>query len=72
MLGRNPQKLKPASTDDLSLSDANLAAVAHHEHAAPPIDDCCPKLAKGGAFVDVKAANDPVALRRAWLRLWRR
>jgi len=72
MLGCNPQKLKPVWSEDLSLSDANLAAVADHAYTAPPIDDCCPKLAKGGAFIDANAANEPIAWQQAGLRLWRR
>jgi UDP-N-acetyl-D-galactosamine dehydrogenase len=59
------------SYEDLPRADAIVAAVAHQEYAALTIEDFCRKLVKGGAFIDVKAAFDPVALREAGLRLWR-
>ena len=63
--------VKLVSYEDLPRADAIVAAVAHQEYAALAIDDFCRKLVKGGAFIDVKAAFDPVALRAAGLRLWR-
>ena len=63
--------VKLVSYEDLPRADAIVAAVAHQEYAALAIDDFCRKLVTGGAFIDVKAAFDPVALRAAGLRLWR-
>ncbi len=57
--------------EDLPRAAALVAAVAHKEYARLSVDDLCRKLADGGAFVDVKAAFDPVALGAAGLRVWR-
>jgi UDP-N-acetyl-D-galactosamine dehydrogenase len=59
------------SWDELPRADAIVAAVAHREFAALGMEDICRKLVKGGAFIDVKAAFDPVALRDAGYRVWR-
>ena len=57
--------------DSLPRADAIVAAVAHKEFAALGVDELGKKLVKGGAFIDVKAAFDPVALTSAGYTLWR-
>ena len=57
--------------DDLPRADAIVAAVAHREYAELGIDELSRKVVKSGAFIDVKAAFDPQAIRAAGLRLWR-
>ena len=57
--------------EDLPRADAIVAAVAHREYTALSVVDPCRKLVKGGAFIDVKAVFDPVALAGMGLRLWR-
>ena len=57
--------------EELPRADAIVAAVAHDEYKALSIDDLCRKLIKGGAFIDVKAAFDPAALKEAGTCLWR-
>ncbi len=57
--------------DDLPRADAVVAAVAHREYAALSVDDIARKLVKGGAFIDVKAGYDAVALQGAGFRVWR-
>jgi UDP-N-acetyl-D-galactosamine dehydrogenase len=57
--------------EDLPQADAIVAAVAHKEYAGLSADDFARKLVKGGAFIDVKAAFDPTALKSAGLRVWR-
>jgi UDP-N-acetyl-D-galactosamine dehydrogenase len=55
----------------LPRADAIVAAVAHREFLALPVAEIGRKLVDGGAFIDVKAAFDAGALRRAGYRLWR-
>jgi UDP-N-acetyl-D-galactosamine dehydrogenase len=57
--------------EDLPRADALVAAVSHREYAGLTVDDLARKLVQGGAFIDVKAAFDPVALGRAGMRVWR-
>jgi UDP-N-acetyl-D-galactosamine dehydrogenase len=57
--------------DELPRADAIVAAVAHREYSGLGVEDLCKKLVKGGAFIDVKAAFDPRALRSAGCRVWR-
>ena len=57
--------------DDLPRADAIVAAVAHREYAELGVEALGRKLVEGGAFIDVKAAFDPRAIRAAGLRLWR-
>jgi UDP-N-acetyl-D-galactosamine dehydrogenase len=57
--------------DDLPRADAIVAAVAHRECTALGVEDLCRKLVKGGAFIDVKAVYDQVALEGAGLKVWR-
>jgi UDP-N-acetyl-D-galactosamine dehydrogenase len=59
------------SWHDLPCADAVVAAVAHKEYTALRTTDFGDRLIKGGAFIDVKAAFDCVALRTAGYRLWR-
>jgi len=56
---------------DLPRADAIVAAVAHREYAALSVDELGKKLAKGGAFIDVKAEFDQGALAAAGYRVWR-
>lgn len=57
--------------DDLPRADAIVAAVAHREYAELGVEALGRKVVAGGAFIDVKAAFDPQAIRGAGLRLWR-
>jgi UDP-N-acetyl-D-galactosamine dehydrogenase len=57
--------------DEMPRADAIVAAVAHREFAALTLEDIGKKLVKGGAFIDVKATFDEVALRGAGYKLWR-
>ncbi len=56
---------------ELPRADAIVAAVAHKEFAALSMEDFARKLVKGGAFIDVKAAFDRVAIESAGYKLWR-
>ena len=56
---------------EMPRADAVVAAVAHREYASLSMEDLSRKLVKGGAFIDVKAAFDPEALRIAGYRVWR-
>ena len=57
--------------DGLPRAAAMVAAVAHQEFKARPIDDYVTKLAAGGLFVDVKCQMPPDALRARGIRVWR-
>ena len=63
--------VKLASWDALPRAAAMVAAVAHQEFKARPIDDYVAKLAPGGLFVDVKCQMAPDALRARGIRVWR-
>ncbi|MBI5720155.1 MAG: nucleotide sugar dehydrogenase [Burkholderiales bacterium] len=56
---------------EMPKADAIVAAVSHREFKALSTADIAAKLAKGGAFIDVKAAFDAKALGAAGFRLWR-
>jgi UDP-N-acetyl-D-galactosamine dehydrogenase len=56
---------------ELPRADAIVAAVAHQEYAAIGVAGIGEKLAEGGAFIDVKACFDAVAMRGAGFRVWR-
>ena len=56
---------------DLPLADAVVAAVSHHEYAGLSMVDIGKCLKPGGAFIDVKAAFNPVQLRSAGYLVWR-
>ena len=55
----------------LPQADAVVAAVSHREYARLSAADIGKFLKPGGAFIDVKAAFDPVLLREAGYRVWR-
>jgi UDP-N-acetyl-D-galactosamine dehydrogenase len=57
--------------DALPRADGIVAAVAHREFAALPLEDLSRKLVRNGVFVDVKAAFDAGAVQGAGFRLWR-
>jgi UDP-N-acetyl-D-glucosamine/UDP-N-acetyl-D-galactosamine dehydrogenase len=59
------------SWDALPRADAIVAAVAHREFAEMTAEDFGRKLVDGGVFIDVKAAFDDAALRRAGFVVWR-
>ncbi len=52
-------------------ADAIVAAVAHRQYLAMPLEDILARLKPGGVFTDVKSAYDPAAIRAAGYRLWR-
>ncbi len=57
--------------DELPRADAIVAAVAHREFIARPVEDINKKLLPGGCFIDVKACFDKEALEAAGIRVWR-
>ena len=57
--------------DALPVADALVAAVAHREYAELSVTELGAKLVPNGAFIDVKAAFDPVAIQAAGYKLWR-
>ena len=57
--------------NSLPRADAIVAAVAHREYGALSVEELGTKMLKGGAFIDVKAAFDPLALQDAGFRVWR-
>jgi UDP-N-acetyl-D-galactosamine dehydrogenase len=57
--------------DALPVADAMVAAVAHREYAELSVAQLGAKLVPNGAFIDVKAAFDPVAIQAAGYKLWR-
>jgi UDP-N-acetyl-D-galactosamine dehydrogenase len=56
---------------DLPKADAIVAAVSHREFMSLAASDFGSKLAKGGAFIDVKAAFSREGLEAAGFRVWR-
>jgi UDP-N-acetyl-D-galactosamine dehydrogenase len=59
------------SWDELTRANAIVAAVAHKELVARPIDDVCAKLVPEGVYVDVKCKADAPALRARGIDVWR-
>jgi UDP-N-acetyl-D-galactosamine dehydrogenase len=57
--------------EHLPRANAIVAAVAHKEFKARPLDDYVGKLAPGGLYVDVKCQADAAALRSRGLHVWR-
>ena len=55
----------------LPRAQAIVAAVAHREFAARPLEDYLAKLAPEGLFVDVKCQMDRAALQARGVRVWR-
>jgi UDP-N-acetyl-D-galactosamine dehydrogenase len=52
-------------------ADAIVAAVAHKQYLAMPLAELAGRLKAGGAFVDVKSAYPPAAIRSAGYMFWR-
>jgi UDP-N-acetyl-D-galactosamine dehydrogenase len=59
------------SWESLPRCDAIVAAVAHAEYQAHPLDDYVAKLVPQGVLIDVKSQFDPAAVARAGLTFWR-
>jgi len=57
--------------DALPRCSALVAAVAHREFRARPVDDFVRRLQPGGLYVDVKAQADAGALRARGVAVWR-
>ena len=57
--------------DELPRANAIVAAVAHREFKARPIEDYLAKLLDGGLLADVKGQHDAEALRGRGIRVWR-
>jgi UDP-N-acetyl-D-galactosamine dehydrogenase len=57
--------------DALPQSAAIVAAVAHREFRARPLDDYVGKLLPGGVYADVKCQADAAALRARGVTVWR-
>jgi UDP-N-acetyl-D-galactosamine dehydrogenase len=57
--------------DHLPRADALIAAVAHRQFTTLSVDAIGKKIVRGGWFVDVMAAFDPVAFTTMGLRVWR-
>jgi UDP-N-acetyl-D-galactosamine dehydrogenase len=56
---------------DLPKAAAIVAAVAHRQFAARPLDEMLEKLAPNGIYVDVKSQADAGALRERGVDVWR-
>jgi UDP-N-acetyl-D-galactosamine dehydrogenase len=57
--------------DALPRAAAIVAAVAHREFRARPLDDFIGKLVPGGVYADVKCQADAAALRARGVTVWR-
>jgi UDP-N-acetyl-D-galactosamine dehydrogenase len=57
--------------EHLPRANAIVAAVAHKEFKARPLEHYIDKLAPGGLYVDVKSQADAAALRARGLHVWR-
>jgi UDP-N-acetyl-D-galactosamine dehydrogenase len=57
--------------DDLPRADAIVAAVAHNELRARPLDDVCAKVVPNGLYVDVKSQANAAALLERGITVWR-
>jgi UDP-N-acetyl-D-galactosamine dehydrogenase len=60
-----------ASWDTLPKAHAIVAAVAHQQFRARPIEDFIERLHPGGLYVDVKCQADAQALRALGANVWR-
>ena len=56
---------------EMPQADAIVAAVSHREYASLSMADIGKALKPGGAFIDVKAAFNPLHLREAGFLVWR-
>ncbi len=52
-------------------ADAVVVAVKHKEYMQLPLSEITAMIKKGGVFVDIKSAFDPVAIKNAGFRMWR-
>ncbi len=59
------------SWDELPRAGAIVAAVAHSELVARPVDAMLAKLVDGGIYADVKCTADAAALRARGAQVWR-
>ena len=57
--------------EELPQADVILAAVAHRQYLAMPLEEILIKLKQGGCFMDVKSCYDAPALRLAGCHVWR-
>ena len=57
--------------DELPRANAIVAAVAHREFKARPLEDYLAKLTDGGLLADVKGQHDAEALRGRGIQVWR-
>ena len=57
--------------NDLPVSNAIVAAVAHRQFRERPLSDYVRKLAPGGLYVDVKCQADVAALNAQGVHVWR-
>jgi UDP-N-acetyl-D-galactosamine dehydrogenase len=57
--------------EHLPQANAVVAAVAHRELMARPIEDYLAKIAAGGLLVDVKCQHDAGQLRARGINVWR-
>jgi UDP-N-acetyl-D-glucosamine/UDP-N-acetyl-D-galactosamine dehydrogenase len=63
--------LRLSAWDELPRADAIVAAVAHRDYRALPLDAIAGRLVPGGCFVDVKAAFPEAELKARGWRVWR-
>jgi UDP-N-acetyl-D-galactosamine dehydrogenase len=57
--------------DELPRANAIVAAVAHREFKARPLEDYLAKLVDGGLLADVKGQHDDEALKGRGIQVWR-
>src|SRR5512139_1549467 len=68
---RHEYGIELESWDSLPRASAVVAAVAHREFRARPLDDYVGKLLPGGVYADVKCQADAAALRARGVTVWR-
>jgi UDP-N-acetyl-D-galactosamine dehydrogenase len=68
---RHEYGLELTSWEDLPIADAMVVAVAHRRFRDMGVATLARKIAKGGAFVDVKSQFDRKELADAGLHVWR-
>jgi UDP-N-acetyl-D-galactosamine dehydrogenase len=68
---RHEYGLELTSWEDLPTADAMVVAVAHRQFRNMSVATLARKIAKGGAFVDVKSQFDRKELANAGLHVWR-
>jgi len=67
----NEYDIKLHAFEDLPLSDAIVAAVAHDAFHVMPLAQLLSKLVEGGNFIDVKAKFNRKAIEKCGARVWR-